>query len=233
MLDGDKSHSKKSISHADRKKILLGAVAAAIAAAMVGGINSMQLSVGQVNPQVAPVGATATVANPTSGYDIHVTVNRHDSANLNAPIDHYCKLDKRIVAVCQLYARDSTAMPGSGPQLAQIEFIITKAQYLQLPPRERASWHNHAVELTPERGAPSCVTLPAGLECSKLVSLLQTTYGKVITLWDPADSVPKYPPYVYNVESPYALGQDLNNHLQTQWPTGCGNTSSANLTCGK
>jgi hypothetical protein len=36
-----------------------------------------------------------------------------------------------------------------------------------------------------------------------------------------------------DVESPYALGQDLNNHLQKQWPTGCGNTSSANLTCGK
>jgi hypothetical protein len=232
MTDGDKDHSKETTKHANRKKIVISAIAAVLAAAaIVGGVTAMQSSTAQVIPQVAPV--TPPVGNPTSGYDIHVTVNRHDSGNLNAPIDHYCKLDKRIVAVCLLYARDSTAKPGTGPQLAQIEFIITKAQYLQLPPRERASWHNHAVELTPERGAPSCVTLPAGFECGKLVSLLQTTYGKVITLWDPADSVPKYPPYVYNVESPFALGQDLNNHLQKQWPTGCGNTSSANLTCGK
>jgi len=226
MTDGSKDHSEKTVNHANRKKILLSTIVAAVAAAMVGGVTAMQSSIAQVN-------ANVPATNPTGGYDIHVTVNRHDSANLNAPIDHYCKLDKRIVAVCQLYARDSTAKPGTGPQLAQIEFIITKPQYLQLPPRERASWHNHAVELTPERGAPSCVSLPTGLQCAKLVSLLQTTYGKVITLWDPADSVPKYPPYVYNVESPYALGQDLNNNLQKQWPTGCGNTSSANLTCGK
>jgi hypothetical protein len=78
-------------------------------------------------------------------------------------MDHYCKLDSRIVAVCQLYAHDNNVMPGTGPQLSQIEFIITEEQYKQLPDRERPNWHNHAVKLTPERGNSSCVELPEGL----------------------------------------------------------------------
>ena len=173
--------------------------------------------------------ATNQTATPPSGYDVHVTVNRHDSMNLNAPMDHYCKLSDKIVAVCQLYF---TGPEGSGdPILSQIEYIISKDQYLQLPPRERASWHNHAVELTPERGMPECISLPPGLTCEQLVNTLVGTYGKVITIWDPADSAPNYPPYVFAVDSPYALGQDLNNNLQKDWPTSCGSNSSANLTC--
>ncbi len=107
-----------------------------------------------------------------------------------------------------------------------MEFFITKDQYTKLPERERQNWHNHAVELTPERGMPSCVSLPQGVECGKLVETLQGTYGKVVTLRDPADAVPDYPPYVFAVDSPFALGQDLNNNLAKLWATGCGNTSS-------
>ncbi len=178
--------------------------------------------------QQSPVASNNTVI-PTSGYDIHVTVNRHDSMNIDAPMDHYCKLSDKIVAVCQLYFNDPES--GGTPILSQIEYIISKNQYLQLPPRERASWHNHAVELTPERGMPSCVSLPPGLTCEQLVSTLVTTYGKVITIWDPADETPSYPPYVFAVDSPFTLGQDLNNNLAKDWPTGCGNNSSANITC--
>jgi Protein of unknown function (DUF1264) len=178
--------------------------------------------------QPAPTAGNATVT-PTSGYDIHVTVNRHDSMNIDAPMDHYCKLSDKIVAVCQLYFSDPES--GGTPILSQIEYIISKDQYLQLPERERASWHNHAVELTPERGMPSCVSLPPGLTCEQLVSTLVTTYGKVITIWDPADETPSYPPYVFAVDSPFTLGQDLNNNLAKDWPTGCGNNSSAGIAC--
>jgi hypothetical protein len=178
--------------------------------------------------QQSPTAGNATVT-PTSGYDIHVTVNRHDSMNIDAPMDHYCKLSEKIVAVCQLYFNDPEA--GGTPILSQIEYIISKDQYLQIPPRERASWHNHAVELTPERGMPSCVSLPPGLTCEQLVSTLVNTYGKVITIWDPADETPSYPPYVFAVDSPFTLGQDLNNNLAKDWPTGCGNNSSANISC--
>ena len=176
--------------------------------------------------QESSVVTNATVT-PTSGYDIHVTVNRHDSMNIDAPMDHYCKLSDKIVAVCQLYFND----PAGTPILSQIEYIISKDQYLQLPPRERASWHNHAVELTPERGMPSCVSLPPGLTCEQLVGTLVTTYGKVITIWDPADETPSYPPYVFAVDSPFALGQDLNNNLAKDWPTSCGSNSSAGIAC--
>jgi hypothetical protein len=178
--------------------------------------------------QPAPTAGNATVT-PTSGYDIHVTVNRHDSMNIDAPMDHYCKLSDKIVAVCQLYFSDPES--GGTPILSQIEYIISKDQYLQLPERERASWHNHAVELTPERGMPSCVSLPPGLTCEQLVSTLVTTYGKVITIWDPADETPSYPPYVFAVDSPFTLGQDLNNNLAKDWPTGCGSNSSAGIAC--
>ena len=58
--------------------------------------------------QQSPIAGNATVT-PTSVYDIHVTVNRHDSMNIDAPMDHYCKLSEKIVAVCQLYFNDPEA----------------------------------------------------------------------------------------------------------------------------
>lgn len=194
-------------------KMILAVAIAAIAAAMILGTNTMY----QTFAAQPPAQATD---DPTQGYNIHVTVGRHDSAHLTAQMDHYCKLDTRIVAVCQLYAVDNSAKPKTGPQLAQIEFIITEDQYLQLPLRERANWHNHAVELTPERGNPSCVSLPEGLTCEQLVTILKGTYGKVITVWDPADAVPNYPPYAFLVDSPFALGQDTNDHLHEEWEVG-------------
>jgi hypothetical protein len=218
----ERSSNKKTSVVNNRRKIMLGAIVAAIVAVMTTGIASTQNSIAQIEGE-----------NPSQGYDIHVTVNRHDSMNLNTPMDHYCKLDKRIVAVCLLYAKENVHMKDAGPQLSQVEFIITKDQYTKLPERERQNWHNHAVELTPERGMPSCVSLPQGVECGKLVETLQGTYGKVVTLWDPADAVPDYPPYVFAVDSPFALGQDLNNNLAKLWATGCGNTSSVDLPCEK
>ena len=212
----DNNNSKKFIAENGRK-IALSIGVAGVAAFLIVAANIMQLEANK---------ATAISGNPTLGYDIHVTVNKHDSAHLNAQMDHYCKLDDRILAVCQLYATTNN-VEGGGPQLAQIEFIITDEQYLTLPLRERANWHNHAVELTAERGAPTCVELPEGLECGALVEILQGTYGKVVTIWDPSDGLPNYPPYAFNVESPFALNQDLNDDLENEWPVGDDETGSA------
>lgn len=200
------------------RKIALSIMVAGIAAILVIAANTMQLEAKKVS---------AISGNPTVGYDIHVTVNKHDSAHLDAQFDHFCKLDDRIVAICQEYAT-TNSVSGGGPQLSQIEFIITKDQYLTLPLRERASWHNHAVELTQERGMPNCVNpAPSDPACAQLVTALQGTYGKVITLWDPADGLPNYPPYVFNVESPFTLNQDLNDDLENEWPVGDEETGSA------
>jgi hypothetical protein len=207
----DSTNNPRKEYNKDRK-ILLVAIAA-IAAAMVLGTTTMYQTFAAKPPASA-------MDDPTQGYNIHVEVGRHDSANLEAHMDHYCKLDKRIVAVCQLYAKDNTVNPKTGPQLSQIEFIIGDEQYLQLPLRERANWHNHAVELTPERGSPSCISLPEDLTCDQLVAILKGTYGKVITVWDPADAVPNYPPYAFLVDSPFALGQDTNDHLHEERAVG-------------
>lgn len=211
--------SEHSNNRFDKKKIVMSMAAAAMAATLVIGVSSFQ--------SIAAKPASASVSSPTEGYDIHVTVNKHDSAHLDAHMDHYCKLDPRIVAVCQLYATENNVANDETPQLAQIEFIITGDQYLTLPLRERANWHNHAVELSPERGMPTCEDPGAVGDCSALVNALQGTYGKVITVWDPSDPIPNYPPYAFLVDSPFALNQDLNDDLENEWPVGDDSTGSA------
>lgn len=157
-------------------------------------------------------------SDPTGGYDIHAKIKRHDAQNLDHKMDHYCKLDERIVATCLLYSGDE-----KDAKLEQIEFIITDSQYNQLPDREKQNWHNHAVELTPERGEPEFVDLPEGVDAGELLETLQQTYGKVITVWDSEDNLPDYLPYVFQVDSPFALGQDENDDLEEEWETGDNN----------
>jgi len=213
----DNDKSKKQFIAENGRKIALSIGVAAIAVVLIMAANAMQLDAKK---------ATAISGNPTLGYDIHVTVNKHDSGNLHAHMDHYCKLDERVLAVCQLYSTTNN-VEGGGPQLSQIEFIITDDQYLTLPLRERANWHNHAVELTPQRGMPTCEDPGPVGDCAALVGVLQGTYGKVITIWDPADGLPNYPPYVFSVDSPFALNQDLNDDLENEWPVGDEDTGSA------
>lgn len=116
-----------------------------IATAVVLGVNQLQLTFAQNEGQE---NMTAT-QEPVDGYNIHAAINRHDASDLGHKMDHYCKLDQTIVAVCQLYDEG---------KLAQIEFIITEAQYDQLPDKEKQNWHNHAAELTPQRGDPEFVS---------------------------------------------------------------------------
>ncbi|CAN5346641.1 hypothetical protein BH18THE2_BH18THE2_30350 [soil metagenome] len=208
MTDSDETKIiPKNNSAIHKRKILLGTMVAAVAAVLIGGTTSFQSSLAENDDN--------DDNSPTDGYDIHATVIRHDSEHLNAEIDHFCKLDKRIVAVCQLYEGDD-----KDAQLVQVEFIITDQQYESIPDRDKQSWHNHAVELTPERGEPEFVSLPEGVEAGALLDTLKKTYGKVVTVWDPNDNLPDFPPYVFNVDSPFALGQDENDDLENEWETG-------------
>ena len=192
--------------YTDRRKILLGAMTVTVAAILIVGITAYQTSIAQDSSDNNNV-------NPTQGFDIHVSVNKHDSEHLEAQMQHWCKLDTTIVAVCQLYAGNDT-----NAKLSQIEFIITDEQYQSLPAREKQNWHNHAVELTPQRGEPQIISLPAGVNGTQLLDTLTHTYGKVITLWDPSDELPNYEPYVHMVDSPYALGYDQDDTLQCKLP---------------
>ena len=207
----------KDTNLTNRRKIAISALITAVTVFLVFGLTTVQ----SVN---------GGGSDPTQGFNIHVSVGRHDSTNLEAQMDHYCKLTPPIVATCLLFAKENNAVPNgqpNGPVLSQIEYIITRDQYLQLPLRERQNWHDHAVELTPERGMPQCISLPNGLDCGTLVSILHNTYGKVVTLWDPSDLLPNYPPYVFWVDSPFALQQDLNHNLQNEWKIGNSSVSSA------
>lgn len=203
----DGKSAAKNNSPSKVRNLLLGVMIASVFSVLAVGATTSQYS-------IATNDGDNKGKSPTDGYDIHVTVNRHDSENLEADMDHYCKLDTRIVAVCQLYDGD-----GANAQLAQVEFIITDAQYDKLPDREKQNYHNHAVELTPERGEPGIVSLPKGVDGAELLKTLQQTYGKVVTLWDPSDDLPDYPPYVFQVDSPFALGQDKNDDLENEWET--------------
>jgi len=166
-----------------------------------------------------------TLEDGMPDYNIIVGVNNHDHQNLDDLFIHRCALTPPIVATCLIYALDD-----AGNQiLSEVEYLISRDQYLQVPFRDRQNWHNHATELTPERGEPACISLPDGFECGAVVGILQTTYGKPVMLWDPSDSLPTYQPYVYDVESTFALKQDLNHNLHNEWPEGDSSTSSAGI----
>lgn len=201
-------YSKRFLS--ERGKIILSILAISLGVFLISGIYAIGI---------------ADNEDPTAGFNIHVSVGRHDHANLEAQYDHYCKLTPPIVATCLLFVKN----PSGQTILSEVEYIITREQYLQLPFRDRPNWHNHAVELTAERGEPRCISLPEGLECGALVSILKQTYGKVVNLWDVSDSLPSYPPYNFLVDSPYALEQDLNHNLHNEWKVGGKSTSSAGI----
>ena len=210
-------HPKDSIQHCHSKYKKGKNDNGTIAASFIGvflflgglGVSTLQTT----NAQSEDQENTNTTESPISGYDIHAKINKHDASDLSHKMDHYCKLSESIVAVCQLYDGE-----GADAKLAQIEFIITEDQYDQLPDKEKPSWHNHAVELTPQRGAPEFVDLPPGVNGTELLSTLQTTYGKVITVWEPNEELPQSEPYAFWVDSPFALGQDKNDNLHNEWP---------------
>jgi hypothetical protein len=205
------SNSKKEGSKNKRIEFIHIAASAIGVFLFFGGLGVSTLQT--TNAQSEEQENTNTTESPISGYDIHAKINKHDASDLSHKMDHYCKLSESIVAVCQLYDGE-----GADAKLAQIEFIITEDQYDQLPDKEKPSWHNHAVELTPQRGAPEFVDLPPGVNGTELLSTLQTTYGKVITVWEPNEELPQSEPYAFWVDSPFALGQDKNDNLHNEWP---------------
>lgn len=223
MLSSKKNKSKKITQRLTSGRISIAATFAASIIGMILVVGGLGLGIGigdnsLQNTFAQSEGQANTTESPLTGYDIHAKINKHDASDLSHKMDHYCKLSESIVAVCQLYDGE-----GSDAKLAQVEFIITEDQYDQLPDKEKPNWHNHAVELTPQRGAPEFVDLPPGVNGTELLSTLHTTYGKVITLWEPSEELPQSEPYAFWVDSPFALGQDKNDNLHNEWPAAAAN----------
>ncbi|MGI0021066.1 MAG: hypothetical protein ACREAY_11405, partial [Nitrososphaera sp.] len=61
----------------NKRKIIMGTTLSA----------AIALVLATALPGLALAGATDTKMSPTEGYDIHVTVGRHDSAHLDAQMD--------------------------------------------------------------------------------------------------------------------------------------------------
>src|SRR6185312_4625197 len=62
---------------------------------------------------------------------------------------HFCKLDDKIMMVCQLY--DSSS---SNATLIGVEYMIDSKTYQALPDREKPNWHYHKEEFAPDKANP-------------------------------------------------------------------------------
>jgi hypothetical protein len=110
----------------------------------------------------------------------------HMAGNLSGTeIHHYCKIGEinNISATCLLFDDDSLDANFIG-----IEFAISKRAYLVLPEEEKPSWHDHDKETITQANL-SFPELHQD-EAKKMMKVITDTYGKQITVWNPADRVP-------------------------------------------
>ena len=99
-------------------------------------------------------------------------------------VDHYCSHLNPDVFQCIIY--DSNAV---NARLIGVEYIISEAIFLQLPPEEKKLWHSHRYEVM------SGLLLAPGLSAEAEAALMKelvSTYGKTWHLWqvDRGDKLP-------------------------------------------
>ena len=99
-------------------------------------------------------------------------------------VDHYCSHLNPDVFQCIIY--DSNA---ENARLIGVEYIISEAIFLQLPPAEKKLWHSHRYEVM--SGLLLAPDLTAAAEAA-LMRELVSTYGKTWHLWqvDRGDKLP-------------------------------------------
>ena len=99
-------------------------------------------------------------------------------------VDHYCSHLNPDVFQCIIY--DSNA---ENARLIGVEYIISEAIFIQLPPEEKKLWHSHRYEVM------SGLLLAPGLSAEAEAGLMKdlvSTYGKTWHLWqvDRGDKLP-------------------------------------------
>lgn len=99
-------------------------------------------------------------------------------------VDHYCSHLNPDVFQCIIY--DSNA---ENARLIGVEYIISEAIFLQLPPEEKKLWHSHRYEVM--SGLLLAPDLSAAAEAA-LMRELVSTYGKTWHFWqvDRGDKLP-------------------------------------------
>lgn len=99
-------------------------------------------------------------------------------------VDHYCSHLNPDVFQCIIYDSDA-----ENARLIGVEYIISEAIFLQLPPEEKKLWHSHRYEVM------SGLLLAPGLSAEAEAALMKelvSTYGKTWHLWqvDRGDKLP-------------------------------------------
>jgi len=140
-------------------------------------------------PSITPMNATqlnaasANVSKPVDGYGSPptgpLTAVRHVFVDPTLRVYHFCKLDDKIMMVCQLY--DSSSPNAT---LIGVEYMIDSKTYQALPDREKPNWHYHKDESSPDRANPKFPLLN-DLQQKEWLVKLSESYGKVILNWNP------------------------------------------------
>ncbi len=154
-------------------------------------------------PSITPMNATqltaasANVSKPVDGYGSPptgpLTAVRHVFVDPTLRVYHFCKLDDKIMMVCQLY--DSSSPNAT---LIGVEYMIDSKTYQALPDREKANWHYHKDELSPDRANQKSPLLN-DLQQKEWLVKLSESYGKVILNWNPLDTLPVFPSQIEQI----------------------------------
>ena len=147
--------------------------------------------------------AIATTAKPVDGYNTHLSAVRHVFDDPSLRVQHYCKLNNKIVMVCQLY--DSTSRNAT---LIGVEYIITADQYKSLPDREKPNW----IDITHNRSVPMFSGSAAQVK-SLFMGKLMGTHGKLIITWNPRDKLPAFLPQIEQEQIPFMLNATVKPEI--------------------
>jgi hypothetical protein len=99
---------------------------------------------------------------------------------------HYCKpMGDDLVAQCLLY-------DGTGPdaRLIGVEYLVSAEVYKNMPPEEKAYWHDHEHEV--DAGLLKSLTQSGDDEKATLAKV-RTLYGKIFHTWSMGKTYPQGP----------------------------------------
>jgi hypothetical protein len=137
---------------------------------------------------VLGLSATNTIdkKSPLDSYESPYGHIVHMAGNLSGTeIHHYCKIGEssNLSATCLLFDNDSP-----NANLIGIELAISKSTYLTLSEEEKPNWHSHPKEIITQTN----LSFPelSQEEAKKMMKVITDTYGKQITVWNPANRVP-------------------------------------------
>jgi hypothetical protein len=123
--------------------------------------------------------------------DLHIQAIRHlrpdtDSIHdhkLKMIVHHHCKAYDDDTLICLMF---HSGMKDQDKPIG-FEYIITTAQYKNLPKNEKKYWHYHLIEIP--RAHATFPDLTAA-EAAKILPAVNETYGKVFYFQNPQDKFP-------------------------------------------